>query len=136
MRAADRGPNSRTSDSRSRPDEQFHHVVERAVLRDAEVEDLNRVRRAERGGGLRLALEAAKRHAALPARCARRAPRAHQLDRRIAGEQAMLGAPHLAHAAVPELLDQVIAAELLRFFQTTADAMEHLGGTTTTKAHA
>ena len=40
----------------------------------------------------------------------------------------MLGAPHLAHAAVPEPLDQVIAAKLLRLLQAAADAMKHLGG--------
>ncbi len=61
---------------------------------------------------------------------------AHQLDCRVAREQAMFGAPHLAHAAVPELLDQVIAAELLRFVQATAMRWSTLAGTTTTKAHA
>ena len=39
--------------------EQLHHVVERAVVGDAEVVELHRVRRRERGGGARLALEAA-----------------------------------------------------------------------------
>ena len=39
--------------------EQLHHVIERAVLRDAEVEDLNRVRRAQGRRRLRLTLEAA-----------------------------------------------------------------------------
>ncbi len=51
---------------------------------------------------------------------------ANQLDRRVAREQAMFGAPDLAHAAVSELFDQLIAAKLLRFLQAPADAMEHL----------
>jgi hypothetical protein len=40
--------------------EHLHHVVERAVLRDAEVVELHRVRRAQSSGRLRLALEAAE----------------------------------------------------------------------------
>ena len=39
--------------------QQLHHEVERAVVGDAEVEQLHRVRRAEPRDGLRLLLEAA-----------------------------------------------------------------------------
>ena len=41
--------------------EQLHHVVERAVVGDAEIEELHGVRRAEAGDDLRLALEPSSR---------------------------------------------------------------------------
>ena len=53
--------------------QQLHHVVEGAVLRDAEVEHLDGVRRAEHRGGLRLALEAAAAPPRPPLASARRA---------------------------------------------------------------
>ena len=79
--------------------EQLHHVVERAVLGDAEVEQLNRVRRAQLRGRLRLALETAKRQLHLRVAARPQHLRAHQLDRRVARQQPVLGPPHLAHAA-------------------------------------
>ena len=39
----------------------------------------------------------------------------------------MASPPHLAHAAVPEQLDQLVAAELLRFLQPPAKAIEDPG---------
>ena len=50
---------------------------------------------------------------------------AHQLDRRAAREQPMLGAPDLAHAAVPEQLDELIAAQLLRLAKPAAEPLKH-----------
>jgi hypothetical protein len=41
------------------PVEQLHHIVERAIGRHAEVEQLHRMRGAEPGDDLRFALEAA-----------------------------------------------------------------------------
>ena len=46
---------------------------------------------------------------------------ADQLDGRPAREQAMLGFPHFAHAAMPEQLDQLVAAQLSRFTQLVSD---------------
>ena len=50
--------------------------------------------------------------------------RAHQLDGGGARQQPMLGAPHLAHAAVPEQFDQLVAAQLLRLAQLAPDAVQ------------
>ena len=89
--------------------EKLHHVIERAVVRASEVVELDGVRRPERGRRLRLALET--RHHLAPRRVG---AAAHELDRRVAREHAVLGAPHFAHAAVPEQSDEPVAPELPR----------------------
>ena len=105
------------------PGQQLHHVVERPIVGQPEVEDLDGVRRAERGRGPGLALEAAHdqrgfrladpEHFAL-----------HQLDRGVAREQLVLGAPDLAHAALAEELDELVAAQPLRLVEAAAQLVQ------------
>src|SRR5262245_43065169 len=92
--------------------EQLHHVIERTVCRYTEIVQLDRVRRAERCGGLRLALEARPQQMVTLGARAAQGFRTHQLDRRWARQQAMSGQPDLSHAALIEPLHQLIAAEL------------------------
>ena len=86
------------------PGEQLHHVVEGPFLRDAEVEHLDRVRRAQCRGCLRLAFEATECELGFIVVARAEDFGAHQLDRGVAREQAMFGAPDFAHPAVPELV--------------------------------
>ena len=88
---------------------------------------LNRVRRAQRSGRLGLALETPQHDGAPPLR---RAGAEHlganQLDRGVAREQPVLRPPDLAHAAVAEQLDQLVAAEILRLAQPASEPLQHV----------
>ena len=93
--------------------QQLHHVVERAIVGQAEVEQLNRVRGAEGRGRLGFALEPAHHELGFvgAARAEHFGP--YELDGRVPGEQPVLRPPDLAHAAVAEPLDQPVAAQIL-----------------------
>ena len=52
--------------------------------------------------------------------------RPYQLDRRAARQQPMLRAPHFAHPAAPEQLDELIAAHLLGLAQAAAEPLQHV----------
>ena len=109
------------------PVEQLHHVVERAVVGDAEVEEVHGVRRAEARDHLRLALEPALRvlgDAGAPSPV-ERGP--NQLDGGGARQQPVLGAPHFAHAALPEPLHQPVAAQLARAADLGAERVDDAG---------
>ena len=86
---------------------------------------LNRVRRAQRRGGLRLALEPAQQRLRVGVAARAQDLRAHQLDGRLPRQQLVLGAPHLAHAAAPQQLHQVVAAERLGVAQLAAQPVQH-----------
>src|SRR4030095_11729911 len=92
--------------------EQLYRVVERAVASEAEIEHANGMGRCERGSGVRFAFEAAQRGGRL------RAGTEHvgrdQLDRGVPREEAMPRAPHLAHSALAQQLDELVAAECSR----------------------
>ena len=90
--------------------EQLHHVVEHAELGDAVVVDRDGVARPHRRQGLGLAAEPLVDLVDGARVVHRLGP--DQLDRGGAREQAVLGAPHLAHAAGAEPRDQPVAAEL------------------------
>ena len=66
--------------------QEFHDVVERAVVRDAEVEELDGVWRTEQRCGLCLTLEAPQVFRAALGRSAAQRLGPDQLDRRWAGE--------------------------------------------------
>ena len=106
--------------------EELHDVVERSIAGRTVVEDLNRVRRAERRRGLRFALEPSKEQPrlAVAGRPEQRWP--DQLDGGVSGEELVTRAPDFAHAALPEQLDQLVAAELLRFAQPVSQPMEEM----------
>jgi hypothetical protein len=71
------------------------------------------VRRAQRGGRLRLALEAFEDvDDRAAADRAAEGVGADQLDRRLSPQQAMARPPDVAHAAVAEPLDELVATEL------------------------
>src|SRR4029078_3748564 len=76
--------------------EQLHHVVKGSLLCDAEIKNLNRVRRAQCGCSLCFALEAAKCILRFVFIAGAEELRTNQFDRRVAGEQAMLRAPDFA----------------------------------------
>ena len=94
------------------PDEQLHHVIERAVGGYAEVEEINCVWRVEDRRRLRLTLEPAQQ--ASRGLLARKTQHrwAHELDRCRSGEQSVLGTPDLTHSPLTELLYQLVVAEL------------------------
>ena len=118
------GRSARTSDSRSHSVQQLHDVVEPAVAGDAEVVELDRVRRAKPGRGLRLAAEAAPpRRGRDPSSMPRSGD---QLDRGGPGEEPVLGPPDLTHAAPADQLDQAIAAQLARAADLAAQVRDDL----------
>ena len=90
--------------------EQLHDEIHRLVVGDAEVVELDGVRRAEAGRGLGLAAKALH---GKPRRLATAFPdhfRTNELDRRRAREHAMGGAVHLPHAAAADELPDLVAA--------------------------
>ena len=91
--------------------QQLHDVVEAAAVVDAEVVELHRMRRAQTGGDLRFALEAAHQ---LFARRAGRRFLSNQLHRRGTGQEPVLGQPDFAHAAGAQGRDQAVAADCER----------------------
>ena len=83
--------------------EQLHHVVQPAVFGDTEVVELHRVRRRERGGGARLALEAHHEKLGITRRSSRRLL-ADELDRRRPDQQPVARArlrPSRPHRSAP-----------------------------------
>ncbi len=89
--------------------QQLHGVVETAVRRDAEIEQLDRVRRAQARGHLCLAHEALHHGVALLHRALERFGK-NQLHGRRPREEQVPRLPHLAHAAEREALEQLVAA--------------------------
>ena len=105
-------------------DQQLHHVVERPIVGEAEVEQIDRVGRIEDSSRLRLSLESAQHGTGIL--LARQAQhfRTHELDRRRPHKQPMLGAPYLAHSSVAELLHQLVAAQLACVGDSAPHAMQ------------
>jgi hypothetical protein len=91
--------------------QELHDVVERPVVGDAEVKQIDRVRRAQARNRLRLALEAPR---GFGLEHGRRAARTNELDRGRSRQQAMTCPPHLAHPAFTETFDKSVAAKLAR----------------------
>ena len=90
--------------------EELHHVVEHAVVADAEVVEDDGVRRRQHRRRLRLALEAAQGREAERVVPAIGSVGADQLDRRRAPEHPVPRGPDLAHATRADLADQLIGA--------------------------
>jgi hypothetical protein len=103
------------------PIQVLHRVVEDAVRGTSVVEHGHRVRVAELGGELDLALEAGQ---ALRARFVR----PQQLDRGRAAQHGVLGAVDHPHAALAELFLEGVLAELARRAHLPAQAVDHAGG--------
>ncbi len=108
--SAGSGPYCRTRVSRSSPVEQLHHVVQPAVLGGAEVVELHRVGRLERGGGAGFALEAPEQQLGIA-----RHLRTDELDRRRPDQQPVPRPPDLAHPAATDLLLEDVLTELIGF---------------------
>src|SRR5262249_6846296 len=104
--------------------QQLHHIVETAVVGDAEVEDIDSVRRTERRRRLCLALEAAKNHFRIRLTAGAQDLGTNQLDGRVAREQPMFSSPHLSHPAAAEQFHELIAAEILRLPEPPAETLE------------
>ena len=102
--------------------EQLHHVVEPAVLSGAEVVELHRVRRLERGRGAGLPLEAPEQQLGIGGDL-----RPDQLDCRRPDQQPVPRAPDLAHAAAPDLLLEHVLAELVGFGDLAAQSVDDAG---------
>src|SRR4029453_3169970 len=105
--------------------EEFHHVVERAVVGDPEIEECDRVRGMEAGGGLRFALEPAHRLSRDTDTAIGAAPGPNQLDRRSPSQKAMASAPDLAHATLSQLLFQTVAPQLPRSGHFATEPVDH-----------
>jgi len=90
--------------------EQLHHVVQPALLGGAEVVELHRVRRLERGGGAGFALEAPEEQLGIAGHL-----RADELDRRRPDQQPVARPPDLAHPAATNLLLEDVLTELIGF---------------------
>ena len=93
------------------PLEQLHDVVERAVVRNAKVVQLDGVRGAERGGRPGLELEPPDHRARLLRAHAQDRLRPDELDGRLACQQLVRRLPHLTHAALAKAFDQPVAPE-------------------------
>ena len=108
------------------PRQELHRVVKRPLVGDAEVEDVNRVRRSQRGSRPGLALEPAENETRIGIGARAEHLGTNELDRCIARKQPVLGPPDLAHPAMPQQLDQLIIAQLLRFAKAPAEAVKHV----------
>ena len=93
--------------------QQLHHVVEGPLRSHAEVVERHRVGGVEGSGGLRLALEAADEGRGLDRRLDPEQLGPDQLDRHRPGEHAVPRPPDLAHAAVVQLLHELVAPQFL-----------------------
>jgi hypothetical protein len=82
------------------------------------------VRRAQRGGRLRLLLEPSQHSLRIGAGAGAEQLRPDQLDRGVAREKAMARAPDLAHPPASQQLDELVAAHLLRAPQPPAHTLQ------------
>ena len=105
--------------------EQLHDVIEGPARRDAEVVELHRVGRVERGRGLRLPLEPLEKRLGPGAVLDAQHLRPDQLDRGRPGQHVVAGLPDLAHAAVSQLLYQLVAAHPARRLRLRAEGPDH-----------
>ena len=103
--------------------EQLHHVVEPAVLGDAEVVELHRVRGREGSGGARLTLEAHDQKLGIARHRARRLL-ADELDRRRPDQQPVARAPDLAHTTPTDLLLEQVLSQLTRLGDLPAEPVQ------------
>src|SRR4030095_13244195 len=95
--------------------EQLHDVIEVSILGHAVVVDIDRVDRAERRGVARFTFEPPEGGRARPVRRAQQLA-AYQLDGGQARQQAMSRPPDFPHAALTDLVDQLVAADLAGAF--------------------
>ena len=106
------------------PLEVLHRVVEVAVGGDSGVIHLNRVWRAQRGGGLCFALEAQQDAAHRVSVGSLDLVFADQFDGSRPGQRPVAGPPHFAHAAAADQLVQVVkcvAPEFVGGLEVAAD---------------
>jgi hypothetical protein len=108
---------------------QFHGVIQRPVGRGAEVEQLHRVRRAQRRGDLGFAREALDHGRARLFRHAQ-AFGEDQLHGGWPREHEVAGLPHFAHAALVDQAHQLIATHALRCGHFLSHAVERACGPT------
>ena len=90
--------------------EQLHDVVEPAVFSGAEVVELYRVGRLERGSGPGLALEAPEQQLAVARHLG-----TDELDRRRPDQEPVACPPDLAHSAAADLLFENVLAQFVGF---------------------
>ncbi len=110
------------------PVQDLHHVIERAVAGDAEVVQLDAVRRVQGGGRLGLPLEAAHHALRELALLQTERLRPYELDGRGAGEQLVPGPPDLSHAPAAEGLHELVAPHLARLLHVGAQPANDQGG--------
>src|SRR6266566_105407 len=77
--------------------EQLHDIVKSSLVGHAEVEEPDRVGRAERGRGLRFPFEPAKNQSGLGRRARAEDFGPYELDGGAPREQTMIRAPHFSH---------------------------------------
>ena len=104
--------------------EKLHHIVKRPVAGETKIEELNRVRRTQLGGGLCFAFEALEDVRRFGRCRAAEVFGLDELDRSGPREQSMRGLPDLAHAPSTEELHQVIAAKRACLRQLFAEAVD------------
>ena len=103
--------------------EQLHDVVERPVGRNAEIVQLDRVRRTQQRRRVRFPLEPLPKRLTI----ARHHVRADQLDGRRTREHPVLRPPNLPHASATEALDQTIAPQLPGRLHLASERCQHVG---------
>jgi hypothetical protein len=105
--------------------EQLHHVIERAVVGHAEVEQRDGMRRSQLGDQLRFAFEPPPLVVGDGADGIAGHRRSNQLDGSRPCQQPMVGLPHFAHAAGAQALHQAVAAKLAGAADFPAQGVHH-----------
>src|SRR5207249_147334 len=92
--------------------EQFHGVIEKAVLGDSEIEQVYGVGGSQRRRGSRLLLEPPSDDGCLTAALGHQHFGPHQLDGGLAGQHAMPAAPYFPHPALSKQRLELVAAQV------------------------
>jgi hypothetical protein len=103
--------------------EQLHHVVERALARDAKVVELDRVGRTQRRRRARLACEKPQQAFRVLRAVLDQHLRPDELHGGRTCQHAMVGPPHLRHASDAESFDEAITSDLARLHDSGAQPM-------------
>ena len=101
---------------------QLHDVIEVSAVGDSEIVKLHRMRRAQTGGYLRLALESP--HELFACR-AQLAALSNQLHGRRTHQEPVLGTPDLAHAAGAQWFHETVAADREPFVEELLVDLQH-----------
>src|SRR5205814_9642901 len=106
--------------------EQLHHIVKSSLVGHAEVEEPDRVGRAECGRGLCFPFEPAENQSGLGRRARAEDFRPYQLDGRAPREQAMIRPPYFSHSAATQQLDELVTSQFARRPNLASEPVEHL----------